>query len=425
MDYYKAQSIRKTALSDLIADQIASGGGIGSSIGKSISQKTSAAMTGIKQRFDPLNIAKFVTGGSNLGPAVLGRLTGRKQRDIKFFTGKKVYDTASKIKPVEEGDGLNDILSKMLGFMQNISEAEKTRRNEAKQFAEENALEKARRHKELIEAITGKPFTGNEKTVTATKVPEGPQRSFLDDILDAFGLGRDALSILKTVGKVGLFFTGPVGLAILGATSIIGFGILLRKALQAEPSYEDEQAAKGLDQAKSVGGLAGVSDERAARQKMPEYDRTMAELKDFETYQNEGEKLTNKQLEGFGKRGPGALEAVEDYKVARDKYKKIVGEPVETATPAAAPIETPSATPTSSPASEVPTEAPAASAKLSQVQNENLNLNIPESKEDPSSVINNNSVKSYAEGGGKIPMPPVRNLEPTFQNMILYSTRVV
>jgi hypothetical protein len=201
MDYYKAQSIRKTGLSDLIADQIASGGGIGSSIGKGISQKTSAAMTGIKQRFDPLNIAKFVTGGSNLAPAMLGRLTGRKQRDIKFFTGKRAYDTASKIKPVEEGDGLNDILGKMIGFMQSINEAEKKRRDTAKQFAEENTLEKAKRHKELIEAITGKPYTGNEKTVTATKVPEGPQRSFLDDMLDAFGLGRDALSILKTIGK--------------------------------------------------------------------------------------------------------------------------------------------------------------------------------------------------------------------------------
>jgi len=426
MDYYKAQNIRKTGLSDLIANQIASGGGIGSSIGKGISQKTSAAMTGIKQKFDPLNIAKFVTGGSNLAPAMLGRLTGRKQRDIKFFTGKRAYDTASKIKPVEEGDGLNDILGKMLGFMQSINEAEKKRRDTAKQFAEENTLEKARRHKELIEAITGKPYTGNEKTVTATKVPEGPQRSFLDDMLDAFGLGRDALSILKTIGKIALFFTGPVGVAILGATAVGALVFGLYKMFTSEGAFEDKNSelSKGLDQAKSAGGLAGVVDEREKRKAMPEYDRTMAELKDFETYQNEGEKLTNKQLEGFGKRGPGALEAVEDYKVARDKYQKIVGETPEMVAPASPPA-TESMAPTSSPASEVPAVEPAAGAKLSQVQSENLDLNVSESKEDPSSVINNNSVKSYAEGGGKIPMPAVRNQEPTFQDMILYSTRVV
>lgn len=421
MDYYKAQKIRKTGLSDLIANEISEGGSIGSSISKGISQKTSAAVTGIKQKFDPLNIAKFVTGGSNLAPALLGRITGRKQKDIKFFTGKKAYDTASKIGPVEEGDGLNEILSKMLGFMQSINEEEKKRRDEAKQFEEENALERARRHKELIEAITGKPYRGSPSETTATKIPETPQTSFFDDLLSAFGLGRDALSILKTVGKVAMFFTGPVGLAILGAATL---GALFYKMFTSEGAFEgkDSELSKGLKQAESVGGLAGVMDEKERRKKMPEYDRTMAEIQDYETYRNEGEKLTNKQLEGFAKRGPGALEAVEDYKASRDKYQKIVGEtPTEMQTPteAPAPVSTPA------PAVEEPAAMPESGAKLSQVQNENLSLNLPESKEDPTSVINNNSVKSYAEGTGKIPMPAVRNTEPTFQNMILYSTRVV
>ena len=151
----------------------------------------------------------------------------------------------------------------------------------------------------------------------------------------------------------------------------------------------------------------------------------MAELINYEKNYNEGEKLGDMQLAGFAKRGSESARAVEDYKVARDKYKKIVGEPIESAPPAAAPMEpsAPSA-PTSS-ANEAPAAAPASGAKLNQVQSENLNLNIPESKEDPTSIINNNSVKSYAEGGGKIPMPTVRNMEETFQRMILYSTKVV
>jgi hypothetical protein len=424
MDYFQAQKIRKTSLSDLIADQIAAGGGITSSIGKGISAKTQATTKGIKQKFDPLNIAKFVTGGSNIAPAILGRLTGRSSKDIKFFTGKKQYDTASKIKPLEEGDGLNDILGKIISLMQSVNEAEKTRREQANQFAEENALERARRHKELIEAITGKPYTGDPKKPTATKIPDSPQSSLFDNLLDAFGLGRGALSILKTIGSVAMFFTGPVGLAILGAATL---GALAWKIFSSKGAFEDpdSELSKGLDQAKAVGGLAGVADERAKRQKMPEYDRTMAELKDFETFQNEGEKLTNKQLEGFAKRGPGALEAVEDYKVARDEYKRIVGEPLESATPVPTPAPaTPSATPTSS-ATEAPAAAPETTQKLSQVQNENLDLSIPESAPDPTTVVNNNSVKSYDLTGDKIPMPAVRNTEPTFQNMILYSTRVV
>lgn len=421
MDYYKAQKIRKTGLSDLIANEISEGGGIRSSISKGISQKTSAAVTGIKQKFDPLNIAKFVTGGSNLAPALLGRMTGRKQKDIKFFTGKKAYDTASKIGPVEEGDGLNDILSKMLGFMQSINEEEKKRRDDAKQFEEENALERARRHKELIEAITGKPYKNSSSETTATKIPEAPKNNFLDDLLDAFGLGRGVFSILKTIGKVAVFFTGPVGLAILGAATL---GTLFYKMFTSEGAFEDKDSdlSKGLEQAKSVGGLAGVAEERAKRKAMPEYDRTMAEIKDFETYQNEGEKLNNKQLEGFGKRGPGALEAVEDYKAARDKYQKILDEsPASMPTP----TEAPAAVSTPTPAVEEPTTMPESGTKLSQVQNENLDLSIPESNPDPTSIINNNSSKSYAEGPGKIPMPAVRNTEPTFQSMILYSTRVV
>lgn len=424
MDYYKAQTIRKTGLSDLIADEIAGGGGITSSIGKGISQKTSAAMTGIKQRFDPLNIAKFVTGGSNLAPAVLGRLTGRKTKDIKFFSGKKQYDTASKIKPVKEGDGLNDILAKVLNFMQSVNSAEQSRLDQMKQFEEENALERAKRHKELIEAITGKKYTGSPKTITASKIPDSPKGSLFDDLLAAFGLGSGAMSILKTIGKMAMFFTGPVGVAVLGATALGAVIYGLYKMFTSETAFEgkDSEISKGLKQAESVGGLAGVKDEMEQRKKLPEYDRTMAEIQDYETYRNEGEKLTNKQLDGFAKRGPGALEAVEDYKAARDKYQKIVGEApaaMPTPTEAPAPVSTPA------PAVEEPAAMPESSAKLSQVQNENLDLNIPESKPDPTSVINNNSVKSYAEGTGKIPMPAVRNTEPTFANMILYSTRVV
>jgi hypothetical protein len=62
---------------------------------------------------------------------------------------------------------------------------------------------------------------------------------------------------------------------------------------------------------------------------------------------------------------------------------------------------------------------------LNVAQNQNLDLSIPQSKTDPTTVVNNNSVKSYDKTGTKISMPSVRNQEPTFQSMILFSTRVV
>jgi hypothetical protein len=87
MDYGTAKSIRGRSLSSMVTQRIRSGGGVGSSIRSAISQKMRARMTGIKEKFDPMNVAKFLTGGSNLAPAILGRLTGRSQRDINYFSG--------------------------------------------------------------------------------------------------------------------------------------------------------------------------------------------------------------------------------------------------------------------------------------------------------------------------------------------------
>jgi len=86
MDYAKAQKIRNKSFGTLLAEQE---GGFGESLKKTISQKTQAKMTGIKEKFDPMNMVKFMTGGSNWAPAMLGKLTNRKQSSIDFFTGVK------------------------------------------------------------------------------------------------------------------------------------------------------------------------------------------------------------------------------------------------------------------------------------------------------------------------------------------------
>ena len=74
MEYQKAKDIRGTSFGDLMAKKLIGGGGIGESLKSTISDKTKAKMTGFKQAFDPLNMAKFMTGGSSLGPALLGKI---------------------------------------------------------------------------------------------------------------------------------------------------------------------------------------------------------------------------------------------------------------------------------------------------------------------------------------------------------------
>jgi hypothetical protein len=454
MEYQKAKDIRSKSFGDLMTDKMLADQGIGASLKSVISEKTKAKITGIKQTFDPLNMAKFVTGGSNLAPALLGKILGRSKQDVKFFTGKtrKGRDTASKLGPTESGD-FNGILYNIENLLKTSMEEDKLQRDKENTFAEEKEAERLRRHKELIEALTGKKYETKEKQ-SAEKIQENKD-SFLDNALAAFGglaLAKSALSTLATVAK--FFAFNPVGLAIIGSVAL---GALFWKLFSDKSGYEDPNSdlSRGLKQAESVGGLAGVKDEAERRKKMPEYDRTMAEIKDFEEFQNEGQKLNNTQLQGFAKRGPGALEAVEDYKIAREKYFKITGEsntvpgqvpmaepdmeiipssvtstsgPSNTATPVTSNTETPvpSDTPTSVNTSSTALPTSNLGEKLNTVTNENITTKIQETLGEGLNVVNNSAIKQAIRSKEvKTSIPPVRNMEESFQKMIYESTRAV
>ena len=104
MSYQRAAEIRKKSLKNLITDKLVEGEGIGSSIGGSISEKMKARSKGLKEKFDPLNIAKMLTG--NLGSALLGKITGRSKEDIGYFAGNKKYKE-TKPKPSYVNANLN------------------------------------------------------------------------------------------------------------------------------------------------------------------------------------------------------------------------------------------------------------------------------------------------------------------------------
>jgi hypothetical protein len=442
MKYQKAKQIRESSFGDLMAKKMVAGGGIGESLGATISDKTKAKITGIKESFDPLNMAKFLTGGSSLGPALLGKMLGRSKSDIKYFSGlgKKNKGTASKLGPLgnDESD-FASILYNIENLLKQGLDDDELQRQKENNFAEERESERLRRHKELIEAITGKPYSG-KATATKMEKDEAPGGSILDDILGLFGLKELGKTALKGLGSLAGAAVGAGGV-LLGAAAAAGIAYFMYKVLTDESSYDKDPNSPfnlALKQAEKVGGLAGVYDEMERRKTLPEYERTMLELKDAEKTYNEGAKLTDVQLEGYAKRGGEAARAVEDYKKQRDGMQSSSASlptsatPESTSTPAtpsATPVSTPGpATPSATPESsaiESPAAAPIMSERLGAVQNENLDLSIPESVPDPTTVVNNNSVKSYEKTGDKIPMPAVRNTEPTFQDMILYSTRVV
>lgn len=159
MDYGRAQSIKKQGLSSLIVDNLLEGQGITSSFGSAISDKTKATFTNIQRSFDPLNLAKKLTGGSRLAPALLGRLTGRKQSTIEHFAGRS--KPSAKGVNFETGGALdNTQITDVLGLIyRELQRAEEDRKLELdlnQNKLEEQDQEEQSRNDALIRAITGR-----------------------------------------------------------------------------------------------------------------------------------------------------------------------------------------------------------------------------------------------------------------------------
>lgn len=175
MSYKQASQIRKKSLKDLITEKLVEDKGILTSIKSGISEKMQARSTGLKEKFDPLNIAKMLTG--NLGSALLGRMTGRSKEDISYFAGdKKAKETKPKpayineklnksdvglysaisegnTQSMKKGDGIATILARMYNLIKSEQINSLKRHQIEKSFRKIHEKEKEKRNKELISAI--------------------------------------------------------------------------------------------------------------------------------------------------------------------------------------------------------------------------------------------------------------------------------
>jgi lysozyme len=186
MDYYRAQDIRKKGLISTMAERLSSGMGTGAAIGSSISDKTKATFTGIKQRFDPLNIARVVTGGSKFAPAFLGALTGRSKRDIGFFTGKKQRDYRG-LKSSSVDSGLaTQYLGQIYELLVKIENDRKLELEQRENQQEEIESEENRRNQAIIQALTArkkaKPPKKETKKLDDTNKQIGKEKKKTDEV---------------------------------------------------------------------------------------------------------------------------------------------------------------------------------------------------------------------------------------------------
>jgi GH24 family phage-related lysozyme (muramidase) len=172
MDYGRAQDIRKQGLISLLTDKLISGEGVGSSVGSALSERTQATFTGIKEKFDPLNIAKVLSFGSNFAPALLGRMTGRSTQDIAHFAGDNKKKKLKKI-PGMRTESFKESMNELLGLIyRSIVRADEDRKLYAeleKNKIEEENLEDDKRNQALIEALTGRKKTRTQKKAERRK----------------------------------------------------------------------------------------------------------------------------------------------------------------------------------------------------------------------------------------------------------------
>jgi hypothetical protein len=447
MSFEQAKKIRGESLSNRIANRLVGGESFGTSISKSLSEGTKARMTGLREKINPMNIAKFMAGGSPLAAAMVGRMTGASKEDMRYFTNKQgKMDTASKIKPTVQDEGVLDLLNEIYLLL------EDSRKSSLKEFpTEEEIFEREKkakdRHKELLKALE---YKKPKETATKEKEEEGLLKNIL------------------------AWFKSPLGVALLGLTSMAAlFGVLYvglnilkentpnMKALSPDEAQAilqngsdgDIQAAGGREfledivvngkqRAKDILNMPEDTPEEKATKKKAMLDmggqsKVKAIAEDIKTYDVPEPKPVG---EGKADRLPFTKEEFigkgSARKVKQDKWNKNYAPyynddgTKKTATPQPtttseeqskqnipAVVSGPSTT---------PQEAMPATARVNEAVKENVELNLPTAVTSANETINNTTVNTESQVPRQVTeIPTVRNMEETFRRMILYSTRVV
>jgi soluble lytic murein transglycosylase-like protein len=169
MDYDKAEQIRKKSFGSLLGEQE---GGLGTSLKSAISQKTQAKMTGIKEKFDPMNIARAI--GGKTGAAVYGKIFGRDQKSMERFAGtrKKRISATDDIGKASSDSSPVDVLGLIYRMMLRNAEDEKLQNELKRNKGEEEDKEEEDRNQQLIRALTGRKKPTIKKEKEKEKKPE-------------------------------------------------------------------------------------------------------------------------------------------------------------------------------------------------------------------------------------------------------------
>jgi hypothetical protein len=246
MNYQQAADTRKKGLFSAITDKLVAGQGIGSSVGGAISEKTQATVKGFKEKFDILNIAKTLTGGSNLAPALLGRLTGRKKEDIAYFAGAKNKKIGG-LSSTKTNEMAVEVLGLIYREMVRTEEQRKIDFADAEEEKNKELEAEDTRNKQIIAALTGRkgPTTRwieekskakkEKKEKKETKQPRDIKGRFVKKPSAEKKVGAGILSKIGTFAKSSAGVAG--GIIVAGIGGSLSISQAIAKGESAAGSY--------------------------------------------------------------------------------------------------------------------------------------------------------------------------------------------
>jgi hypothetical protein len=279
LTYQKAAKTRQQSISDLAAKNIVQGQSVGSAIKSAFKEKTKARITGIKEAINPLNIAKKVTGGSSLGPALLGRMIGSSQEEIEYFSdmkktkkGKKNRDPlfvnmlVTGVQNVRGRDGLADVFGKLYELIKSHTEEEKIHdelMHTNKKLAEDD---EKKRHEEIIDILTNKTKKEKDEVKKIKEETEGKEKPT-----------SKKTEKVSSKGKTAKKTTTPKGTKPKGATRNVKPG---KTSTPAVPPAAGVTAGRALATVAVGAAVATATTGVGAAESGGNYDITFGEKRD-------------------------------------------------------------------------------------------------------------------------------------------------
>jgi len=357
---------------------------------------------------------------------------------------------ATKIPLIKSEDDVLDSRTKIHNLLKNSYQDKLKSVEKQNQFKEEHDIEKKKQNEEFLKAI--KDLKGGKENVEEkpTAEKEESNTSILGDLLGVLQDMKDLYDVLKKAGPwLATVMGGPMALA--GAISAI---ILAPFALSAgekaeidkdpyNKKYDNNAYALSVRSKKEGGNLtegqAAAQLQQKALKQIPrnqvedfvKSDLTDAELK----------KELGNDREGLKKWLTDNPKKDAMYQVPMAGSQTASSAPPAPSAPATPPASTTqTTTPPSSggtgeqsaspaPAASMATPASggetSTSQKFNAVNSENLDMKLPQEPSNRGTTITNIQRNQQEGASSNLPLPGVRNDEPTFQRMILNSLRVV